>query len=93
MWSDHGWRMDKAVDVHPLVTRGDLGSHGRSLQGPDPPDDGLEADAMLIHGPEFYRDLRILLLDQSYLQRQVFLKICWLAASALACCRRGTRGL
>src|SRR5213080_372777 len=45
--------MDKGIHIHPLIARGDRRCDGRSFWGPDPPQNGFEADTMLIHAPQF----------------------------------------
>ena len=57
-------RMDKAVDVHPLIALSNHSSDWSSLWGPNSPQDGFETDAMFIHGPRFNQRFRILVLDQ-----------------------------
>jgi hypothetical protein len=53
-----------------------------SLGRPDPPQDRLEADAMLIHCPQL--DLRVGegSRDLAYERAELFLKRAWAAASA-----------
>ena len=45
--------IDKGRHIHPLITRGYWSHNRRSLWCPDPPQNGFEADAMLIHAPPF----------------------------------------
>ena len=49
--------MNKGIDVEPLITM--LNHHGRTLpvESPDPTDDGLESNAMLIESPQVNRRL------------------------------------
>jgi hypothetical protein len=65
-------RMHKRQDVHPFIALSDWGFHPRSLWRPDPSQNGLETNAMLIHGPEFNASLGMLVMHQSHLLRAFF---------------------
>lgn len=43
---------DEAVEVEPLVAGFDLGDRALALGGPDPTQDGLEPEALLVLGPD-----------------------------------------
>jgi hypothetical protein len=64
--------MHKGKDVHPFITLGYWGFHRCTLRSPDASQDRLEANPMLIHGPEFSLCLRVLVLHQSELVWQFF---------------------
>ncbi len=64
--------MHKAVDVHPLIPCLHDNPRARAFPHPDPPEQGLETDAMLIEGPKFDAGGRVVLLDLGYLEREFF---------------------
>lgn len=68
--------MDKGKDIHPFIALGHWSSDGGSFGCPDPPQNGLEANAVLIHTPQFNTCVRMGLLDGLDLFGQVFLKAC-----------------
>jgi hypothetical protein len=51
-----GW-VDKGIDVEPLVAMLNDSRWTLTVEYPDPTENGLESDAMLIGGPEFDRGL------------------------------------
>lgn len=51
-----GW-VDKGIDVEPLVALLNDSRWTLAVEHPDPTEDGLESDAMLIGAPEFDRSL------------------------------------
>lgn len=51
-----GW-VDKGIDVEPLVAMFHNSRWTLAVEHPDPTEEGLESDAMLIGGPEFDRGL------------------------------------
>jgi hypothetical protein len=65
-------RMDKGKDLHPFIALGHWGFHRCSLCGPDPSQDGLETDTVLVHRPELNLRLGVLLLHKGYLLRNFF---------------------
>jgi len=64
--------MDKAVGIHPLVALGHNGPDWSAFGCPHPPEDGFEADAMLVHGPQLDSDIRIQVLNASQFLWQSF---------------------
>jgi hypothetical protein len=64
--------MDKSKDIHPLIALSDWGFDGRSLWGPNPSKDRFEANAMLIHRPQFDDRLRVGVMYQGDLLGQFF---------------------
>lgn len=64
--------MHKSKDVHPLIALGDGGLHRGSRRRPDSSQDGLEANAMLIHRPQFDLGVWVLVLHQGHLLGQFF---------------------
>lgn len=76
-WEQHPFglaclRVDKAVDVHPPITR--LDSHPRTavLAHPNPPEQGLETNTMFVKGPQFNLCVRVGKLSLDYLFRKGF---------------------
>ena len=51
--------MNKGEDVHPLIAWGHWRFDRRSFWGPDASENGFEANAMLIHTPQFDGGLRL----------------------------------
>ena len=47
------------IYIHPLIVRGYRRFDCRSLWCPDPPQNGFEANAVLIHAPQFDGRLRM----------------------------------
>ena len=82
----HGWqqqplrlsgnRMDKTVDVKPLVAVMDRDAWTGSFPHPDAAQDRFQTDAMLIGRPQFNGGLGEGLLQFFYLLRKFFLKAC-----------------
>lgn len=46
-------RLDKAIQIHPLIARAHHSPHSRAFACPDPPQDRFEPDAVLILAPQF----------------------------------------
>ena len=65
-------RLDKAIEVHPLIARPDHCPNAAAFPCPDPAQDGFEADAMLILAPQFNLSLWICLLQLVDLLGQFF---------------------
>src|SRR3954467_4653241 len=63
-------RLDEGGDVQPLVAVVAEGDGPLTLGGPHPPDDRLQADAVLVRGPDLNRLVRVLcpLLGDGLLQ-------------------------
>ncbi len=53
------FRMDKGIHLHPLIARGHRRFDRRSFWRPDPPQNGTQANAVLIHTPQFDGGLRM----------------------------------
>lgn len=88
-----GRRPDPAVEPGPLVAGVDRYARRTPLGAPDPAQDGLESDAMLILRPDFDARARMGALDLGYLLAQLLGKAAWAAGSAWAWAGRGRWGV
>ena len=83
-------RMDKGIEIAPLVAMLDDRLGALAPGAPDPAHDRLEPDAVLVGRPQLYGVLGIGVLERLDGRREVFLKAAWAVGSALAWRGRGT---
>ncbi len=79
------------IYVEPLEVVLHRHRRARPFAHPDPAQDRLETDAVLIRGPQLDRGVRERLLHLVQALRKVFLKVSWVVGSALAWRGRRTR--
>ena len=84
-------RLQKAVDVEPLVALMHADARARPFAHPNASEDGFESHPMLISRPQLNRRLGKGLLERVQVLWEVFLNASWAAGSALAWRGRNTR--
>jgi hypothetical protein len=83
--------VDEAVEIEPLVAVLPDRDRALALGRPLPPPDRLQADAMLVEGPDLDRPLGVLGAALIHPAREPLLKAsCSSALATLACRGRGT---
>ncbi len=84
-------RLHKTVEIEPLEAMLESDTRPGPFAYPDPAQNRLESDTVLIGRPHLNCGLGKRLLDCFHLLRKVFLKASWAAGSALAWHGRSTR--
>lgn len=65
-------RMDKSIEISPLITGGDFSNRALPHLGPNLANDRFESDAMLVKRPDFNGGIRIALFQFRFARGQFF---------------------
>ena len=83
-------RPHEGVDIQPFVAGLDRGDGPLADRRPDPAADRLQAEPVLVEGPDLVADMAVDALVAAQTLPQFFLKLAWATGSCWTCAGRGT---